>query len=95
MLTLLSAVDELPSVHALRADEELVLLAVLVGVTELNLSKRGTTAGVVDDLFHDALNVTMLLGVVQGTVLSSSLTVLGVGAEDRSSSLSLSWKRGG
>ena len=92
--TLLSAVDELSSVHTLSTDEDLVLLAVLVGVTELNLGKGGTTAGVVDDLFHDALNVTMPLGVVQWAVLSSSLTVLGVRAEDRSGSLSLCWTRG-
>ena len=41
-------------------DEELLLDLVSVGVTEVDNSKRGTTAGVVDDVTNDTLKRQIL-----------------------------------
>ena len=49
-LTLLAAVDELSGVDALSSDEEFRPLLEPVWVTESNLGKRSSTAGVVDDV---------------------------------------------
>lgn len=87
---LLSAVNELAGVHALGGDEELVVTSVLVGVLELDLGDGGSTSGVVDDVLHDAPDVAVLLGVVEGAELHGSLTGAGVGAEDSSLSLTAS-----
>jgi len=56
-----TSVDELASVHALCSNEELVALLVLVGVAEYNAGKRGTTTGIVDNLFDYTLKVSMAL----------------------------------
>lgn len=79
---LLPAENELPGVEALGGDEELLHDAVLVRVTELDASKRGATAGVVDDFSHNALHVAVSLGVVKGAELGGALAVEGVGGED-------------
>ena len=41
-------------------DEELLLDLVSVGITEVDDSKRGTTAGVVDDVTNDTLKVIFI-----------------------------------
>jgi hypothetical protein len=76
--TLLAAVHELTSVHALSSDEELLVEAVLVGVLELNLSKGGTPARVVDDILDHTLDVALALGEIELTVLGGALPVEGV-----------------
>ena len=75
----LSGVDELTGVHALVGDEGLGDVLELVGVTELDLGERSTTAGVVDDLLHNTTSVSMTLGIVEGTELGRSLVETGVG----------------
>lgn len=75
----LSGVDELTGVHALVGDESLGDILVLVRAAEGDLGERSTTAGVVDDLSHDAANVSMSLSVVEGTELSWRLVETGVG----------------
>ncbi len=64
--------------HALSSDEELLVEAVLVGVLELNLSKGGTPARVVDDILDHTLDVALALGEIELTVLGSALPVEGV-----------------
>jgi hypothetical protein len=70
-------------VHALSGDEELLVEAVLVGVLELNLSKGGTPARVVDDILDHTLDVALALGKVELTVLGGALPVEGVRLHSR------------
>ena len=69
--------------HALGGDEELLVEAVLVGVLELNLSKGGTPARVVDDILDHTLDVALALGKVELTVLGGALPVEGVRLHSR------------
>lgn len=82
--TLLAAVHELTSVHALSGDEKLLVNAVLVGVLELHNGKRGTPARIVDDVIDDTLDVALALGEVELTVLGGALPVEGVRLHSRS-----------
>merc|ERR1719468_863191 len=88
-LGLLATVHELSGVHTFGGDEELLLDLVSVGVTEVDDSKRGATAGVVDDVTNDTLDVSMPLGVVHSSQAGLPLPVLGVGREDGPSALPL------
>jgi len=88
-LGLLSAVDELSSVHTFGGNEQLLPGLVAVGVTEVDDGQGGATTGVVDDVLYDTLDVAITLGVVDRTELGSALAVLNVGLEDRPSSLPL------
>lgn len=65
----LAGVDELTSVHALVGNEGLGVKLVAVGVAEGDFGERGTTAGVVDDLFYDTADITMALSVVESSEL--------------------------
>jgi ubiquinone/menaquinone biosynthesis C-methylase UbiE len=47
-------------------------------VTELNLSERSTTARVVDDLLHNAPDISMALSEVERAELGRSLVETGV-----------------
>jgi hypothetical protein len=87
--SLLSAVDELTSVHTLSSNEDLSTETVLVLVTEDNLGEGSATTGVVDDLLDDTANVAVTFSIVERSQLGGSLTVSCVGLED-SSRLSLS-----
>merc|ERR1719461_2790016 len=89
-LGLLSAVDELSGVDALGGDEELLPGLVPVRVTEVDDGKGSATAGVVDDVLHHTLDVSIPLGVVDRPELGSSLAVLHIGPEDGPCSLPLS-----
>jgi hypothetical protein len=75
----LSGVDELTGVHALIGDEGLGDILEAVRVAEGDLCERSTTARVVDDLSHDAANVSVSLSIVEGTELSWRLVETGVG----------------
>jgi hypothetical protein len=76
--SVLSGVDELTSVHALVGDEGLGNHLELVRVTELDLSERSTTAGVVDDLLHNTPDISMALSEVERAELGRSLVETGV-----------------
>ena len=56
-LTFLTGIDEHASVHALDGDEVFSSELVLVNVAELNLSERGSTSGIVDNILDNSLYV--------------------------------------
>lgn len=87
---LLAAVDELPGVHALGGDEELLLVLVAEGVAEGDAGEGSAAAGVVDDLGDDALEVAIALAEVEGAKAGGALAVVGVGLENGAGSLPLS-----
>ena len=58
MVTFSSGIDELSSVHSFSGQEVSGLESVFIRVSENNLSKRCTTAWVVDDFSDDSLDVT-------------------------------------
>jgi hypothetical protein len=89
-LGLLTAVHELTGVETLNGDEVQVVLSELVDLAELDLGERGTTSGIVNDVFDDTLDVSITLGVIKRTKLGSSLPVGIVGFENRSTTLTLS-----
>ena len=86
---LLSAVDELAGVHALSGDEQLLADLVAVGIAEVDDGEGSATAGIVDDVPDDALDVAITFGVVDGPELGSALPALGARREDRSGTLTL------
>jgi len=81
-LGLLSAVDELSSVHAFGGNEQFLPGLVPVGVAEVDDGEGGATTGVVNDVLYDSLDVAITLGVIDRAELGSALTVLDVGLED-------------
>lgn len=88
--TLLPAVDELPSVHALHSHDKLVVAPELVGVLELDLGQGRTPPGLVHDLLDHALDVPVALRVVELTELHGALPQAGVGGKDTTLTLPLS-----
>lgn len=87
--SVLAGVDELAGVHALVGNEGLGVLLVPVGVAELDASQRGTTAGIVNDLLHDTADVSMTLGIVEGTEVGGANTGACDGLEDATLALTL------
>ena len=61
----------------------------LVGVLEVDLCKRSSSAGLVNDLLDGTLAVSLAIGVIKSFHLGSSLSQLGMRAENGSSSFSL------
>jgi len=84
-----AVVYELTSVHALRSGDQNVLLLEAVGILELDLGDRSTTARIVDDVLDNTLGITLTLGEVQLVVGHSSLAKVGVRTKHGSLSLSL------
>jgi hypothetical protein len=80
--SLLSAVDELSSVHSLGGNHELGITLETVGIQELDLGHGSSTTRVMKDLLDDTTDVTTTLGVVDGTKLHGSLAGANVGFED-------------
>lgn len=87
--SLLSTVNELTRVHAFCANEKFIVSLVIVGISELDLGNRCTATRVMQDFLDYTANVTMLLGVVQGTELDGSLAGADMCLEDRGLSLAL------
>ena len=79
---LLPAVHELSRVHAFRADKNLIVALVVVGIAELDLGNGGTSTGVMEDFLDDTTDVAMLLGVVERTELDRTLASAAVALED-------------
>lgn len=88
--SLLTAQNELSSVHTLGGNEGSSVPLVPIGITELNLGKGSTTTGIMDDLTDYSANVSVTLGKVEGTKLGGTLTVGNMGLEDSSVTLTLS-----
>lgn len=63
-LGLLSTVDELASVHAFTSEEQFLALLVTVRIAEADPSERSSSAGIMHDLLHDSLDVTMAFSEV-------------------------------
>jgi len=78
----ISAVDELTSVHSFSSQEVGSLESVFIGVSEDDLGEGSTTAGIVEDLSDDTLDVTVLLSEVENSESSGSDSVVLVGLED-------------
>jgi len=78
----MSAVDELTSVHAFSSQEVGSLESIFIGVSEDDLGEGSTTAGIVEDLSDDTLDVTILLSEVENSESSGSDSVVLVGLED-------------
>jgi hypothetical protein len=78
----ISTVDELTSVHAFSSQEVGSLESILIRVSEDDLSKGSTTAGIVEDLSDDALNVTVLFSEIENSESSGSDSVMLVSLED-------------
>ena len=89
-LRLGSAINELSSVHSFGSDEKMLVELEPVGVLEDDLGERSSSTGLVDDLLHHSLDVTVLLGEIKVSHFDSSFSELGVGFENRSRTLSLS-----
>jgi hypothetical protein len=85
----LSSVEEHTSVHTLGSNEVFSALFVFVLVSEANLSKRGTSAGIVHDVSHNTLNVTFSLSVVDSPKTGGSDSPAGVGLENSGVSVTL------
>jgi len=85
----LSSVDVLTTVHSFDSNEVLSALFVFVLVSEANLSKRSTSAGVMNDVSHNTLNVTLSLSVIDGPKAGRSDSLASVGLEDSGVSVTL------
>ena len=69
----LAGVDELPGVHALIGNKGFRVEFEAVGVTKLHLGQRCASTGIVNDVFNDTSNVTVLLREVERSKLCWSL----------------------
>lgn len=85
----LTAVDVLSGVDTLGGDEELLVLLVADGVSELHLGEGGATTRVVDDFSHHAADVTMTLSGIKSAELGGTLPMSVVGFEDGPTTLTL------
>mmetsp|Transcript_22563 Transcript_22563/g.36454 ORF Transcript_22563/g.36454 Transcript_22563/m.36454 type:complete len:270 (-) Transcript_22563:46-855(-) len=85
----LSAVDELTSVHAFCAEEQLAVSFVSVGVQELHTGNGSTTTGIMHNILDDTTDVALFFGIVQRTKLDRSLAGTDVCLEDGGLTLSL------
>ena len=91
-LGVLTAVHELTSVESFDSDEHVLHVSVVVRVTEDNLSEGSSSAGVVLDLSDETLHVSVTLGIVESSKLSSSKTTSTNRLEDQRLTLTLNTK---
>lgn len=78
----ISTVDELTSVHAFSSQEVGSLESIFIGVSEDDLGEGSTTAGIVEDLSNDTLDITVLFSEIENSESSRSDSVVLVGLED-------------
>jgi len=88
-LSFLTTVDELSGVHTLSGNEKFGLLAEFGWVAELDTSKRSTTARIVNDFFHESLDVAVPLAEVERAVFGGPFSVLRVRPKDTAGTLPL------
>lgn len=86
----LSAVNELASVHALDRNHAFLVEFVAVGIAEGDFGDGGTTAGIVEDVLHQTFDVSMTLSIIEGTQFDGAFAFVGVGTEDAPATLPLS-----
>ena len=85
----LTAVDELTSVHTLSSDEVSLNQLVSVWIAEDNTGDWSTSTWVVEDILDNSLDVTVSLGVIEGSQLGRSLSVSCHSLEDVRTTLTL------
>ena len=88
-LGLLSLKDELSSIHTLRGSHQNILPLVSVGILELHLGDRSSSAGLVHQISNNALDVSVALGEVELVHLDTANTPVCVRGENTSLSLTL------
>jgi hypothetical protein len=86
---LLSTINELASVHTLSADEKFVVSLVTVSIQELDLGKRSSSTGVMNDLLDNSTDISLLFGIVQSSELDSTLSGSGMRLENSGLTLTL------
>jgi hypothetical protein len=79
---LLTAVDELTSVHALGGNHKLGVALVSVGIQELDLGHGSATTGVMDDFLDNTADVSTTFRIIDSTELNGPLTSADVGFEN-------------
>jgi len=62
-----AAIDELAGVHAFNSNEILLVLLEFVLVSEYDLSERGATAGIMQNILDNTLDVSFTLSEVNGS----------------------------
>merc|ERR1719394_714942 len=87
--SLLTAVHELSRVHALHGDERLLTLLESVRISELDDSQWCASAGVVDDVLHHSLDVSVTLGIIGGPQSRGAFTMFVMRGKDGPRSLTL------
>ena len=75
----LAGIDELPCVHALIGDEGFCMQFEAVRVTKLHFGQWCASAGVVNNVFDDTSNVTVLFREVKSSELRWSLVQASMG----------------
>lgn len=78
----ISAVNVLTGVHAFSSQEVGSLESILIRVSEDDLGEGSTTAGIVEDLSDDTLDVTILFSEIENSESGRSDSVVLVGLED-------------
>ena len=91
-LGVLTAVHELTSVESFDSDEHVLDVSVVVRITEDNLSERGSSARIVHDVSDQTLHVSVTLGIVESSELSSSQATSTNRLEDQRLTLTLNTK---
>jgi len=86
---LLSAVNELSTVHTFGTEEQLIVALVSVSVGELNTAHGGTSTRVVHNFLNDTTDVSLLFGKVKRSELDGTLSGTGVRLIDGGLTLSL------
>ena len=84
-----TAHDLLTSIHTLSSDEELVVVLLRNGGTELDLGKWGASTFVVDDFFAGADDVAVTFSIIDRAELSSTLATVSVCLEDAAGTATL------
>ena len=70
-------------VHALGGNEKLLSDFVAVRIAEVDNGEWCTTARIMNDIFDNSLDISITLGVVDGSELGSTLPALGVRRKNR------------
>ena len=81
---LCSKVHKLPCVHALSSSHQLGVHLKAVGISEFDDSQGSATGGLVNNVLHNTLDVSLALGVIEVAELHLSDTQSGVGLENPS-----------
>jgi len=86
----LTGIDEHTGVHAFNSNEILSIESISVLVSELDLSKWGSTSRIVNDILDDSLDVTLSLTKIKCSKFGWSNSLVSVCCEDTAASVSLS-----